>query len=97
MAKRLADGASRRRALRALAGGAAATALGVFGLGAVTEVSAEQCRKFRERCDSDGQCCSRECVNFDGVRRCDCLSRGAKCRRDAACCSNRCRNNGKCA
>ena len=101
LTKKLADGASRRGALRALAGGAAATALGVFGLGKVAEVGAagEQCRAAREFCNGDRDCCSEICR--EGA--CVCRRRGRNCvfdgrPRDKACCSGRCRQRtGTCA
>ena len=101
LTKKLADGASRRGALRALAGGAAATALGVFGLGRVAQVSAaeEQCRASREFCRGDQDCCSENFKNG----ACVCRRRGGNCVfdgrfRDKACCSGRCRQRtGTCA
>ena len=102
LAKRLADGASRRRALRALAGGAAA--LGVLGLRASAAGAAEaeattRCRASREFCDENEDCCSNNCK----AGACVCRRRGRNCvfdgrLRDKACCSGRCRQRtGTCA
>lgn len=117
----LTGGTSRRTALRAAIGGAVAAALGVVrpSVGDAANAGGNDAtcrcafggRKFcqSERCESDGQCCSGKCVNFNGFnepqelggeecrgKRCLCRFPGSRCSRDCACCSGRC-VNGTCA
>ena len=97
LAKAAAGTASRRGALRLLAGGALAAILarpravaGQLGIAA----NAGSCRAPGDLCDDDADCCSERCRNG----RCRCRRRGASCAVDRACCSGRCRRStGRCA
>ena len=98
----LANDTSRRTALKAAAGGALASVLGLFGLEGA-DAARDRCRSTGANCDRDRQCCSERCDQEGRKGKiCICRKRGGNCvfngrRRDKACCSNRCRQNGKCA
>ena len=89
--------ASRRGALRLLAGGLLTAVLarpraaaGQLG----TAANAGSCRAPGDICDGDADCCSERCRSG----RCLCRRRGAACEVDRACCSDRCRQRtGRCA
>ena len=76
--------ASRRGALRLLAGGVLAALLGRGG----SASAALACRNDGAKCDADGQCCSRRC----GGSRCrsERLRAGAACTDDRDCRSGIC-------
>lgn len=100
LARALADGTSRRRALRTLAGGALA---GIGGLAAAGSRIAAGCVRVRGRCKSDAECCAGSCVFTRGVGRCLCPPDQRRCGA-AACCpsgwlceSGACRDPNVCA
>jgi hypothetical protein len=83
---------SRRRALKALGGGAVAAALGGLGLreAAAADVSADakRCRKVTERCHRTSQCCGDVlyCGTTGRANSVCCKPGGAPCSRDSECC-----------
>ena len=100
LTRKLATGASRRTALRAIAGGGLASALALIGgRGAAAQdigTAADEgtCRAPGDNCSGDVDCCSERCSSG----RCLCRRRGAFCEVDRACCSGRCRKaRNRCA
>ena len=85
--KTLNGGATRRTALKTMAGGAIASALAALGIGGVAAQDDDRCRRTGRNCRRDEQCCSNRCRQG----RCICLQNGATCTTDKACCSRRCR------
>ena len=100
LTRKLATGASRRTALRAIAGGGLASALALIGgrgAAAPLETAGHNpgtCRAPGDVCNGDADCCSERC----STGRCLCRRRGAYCEVDRACCSGRCRKRkNRCA
>lgn len=90
----LARAATRRGALRALAGGVAAAL--VPSLVAAQDVrrlpNANSCRNTGGRCSGGDVCCSGRCRQG----RCKCKRKNASCQKDNECCSSFCTFKGRC-
>jgi hypothetical protein len=81
--------ASRRQALRLLAGGALAAVLTRLGLAGVP---AQECVPLKGACSPASICCKGVCKN-----EVCCLELGTKCKRGGQCCSGVCsKKTGKC-
>ena len=86
---------TRRRAVKGLAGSAAALALlarAELGLTQEGEVSIEaNCRGNGAKCSKNQNCCSKKCKRG----KCKCAGAKEGCKRDKGCCSGVCRD-GRC-
>jgi len=94
MVRNLANGSSRRAAVKGAVAGVGAALVGLLGrdAGAQTVGTFDAtCRGTNDSCQKPTQCCSRRC---DGGQ-CICRRKGSACSADRACCSGKCRQ-GKC-
>ncbi len=96
LSRRVGAAASRRAAMRVLAGAVAAPVLGRLGTEeAAAGLPIVNCKPPGKKCDKNQKCCSTRCKK----NRCSCSKKGRPCwapLEGALCCSQRCKG-GKCA
>ena len=96
LSRRVGDAATRRGAVKVLAGALLGSALlGQTLKPAEAQLPIVNCRPPGQKCRKDKQCCTTRCKN----RLCQCAPNGSPCwapLEGALCCSQRCRG-GKCS
>ena len=59
------------------------------GRAGAAPVTAEACRRFKEKCKRKNECCSGKCRRKNsGKRRCACSPEGARCVETGDCCTD---------
>jgi hypothetical protein len=95
LARLLARGASRRTAIKGIAGAAVGGALVTLGLARGGEASAQSCGGEGIYCTADADCCSGVCSNYyctapEAPAAPACMNDGDACAADSDCCSGSC-------
>lgn len=97
LARSLAAGATRRSALKALAGGTLAAAIAaVRRADTQAQAGIAACSPVGRRCRGNAECCSRRCVEERGADRCACRPTGDRCRSSSECCTGNCGADRRC-